>query len=711
MKRTTLVPALVAAVLASVACSSTASVAGGDVASEAVVSPAATTPTVRLLARFRAAQPVDVTGAGDGSGRLFIVEKRGRIRIGRLADNTLLTTPFLDVSGLVSTGGEQGLLGLAFPPGFGSSKQHFYVNYTDRAGDTVVARYRVSSDANRADPASAQRILRVDQPYANHNGGQLAFGPDGCLYIGMGDGGGSGDPLGNGQNTNTLLGKMLRIDVEAGVSPYKVPPDNPFVGRPGYKPEIWALGLRNPWRFSFDRATGAMYIADVGQNRIEEVDYQPAGVGGRNYGWDYYEGSLPYPAGSAPKPKTGLTFPLYEYNHDRGDDCITGGFVYRGARYPSWQGRYFFGDFESGRIWSMSTTTHAVALALDSPLLITTFGQDDSGELYLAEYVDGTVYELRDGSVPPEVPLTRLAGADRYATAAAIARRTYPSGCTTAVVVTGEAFPDALAASSLAGAVGAPVLLTMQDSVPPALASVLATSALGVRDVIIVGGTGAVSGAVEDALRLAGYEVTRVAGVDRYDTAAAVARETVGRLGGAFAGEVFVTRGDLFADALSAAPPAYANGMPVLLVRPDAVPPTTLAALGDIGATKAWVLGGTGAVSNDAASALGIPWTRVFGTDRYATAAAVRTRALAEGWSDGAAVGVASGAAYPDGLAGGAALGASRGFLLLAKPDALPPQTRQALIASQAAARSAWLFGGAGAVNAQVEQLIRWHLP
>lgn len=709
-RRLALPLSLVCMAAVAVACASGVSPARGT-AGPAATQPTASTPSVRLLARFRAAQPVDVTGAGDGSGRLFIVEKQGRVRVGRLSDNALLPAPFLDVRGLVSTGGEQGLLGLAFPPGFGSTKQHFYVDYTDVNGDSVVARYRVSADPNKADAASAERVLWVDQPYANHNGGQIAFGPDGCLYVGMGDGGGSGDPLGNGQRKDTLLGKMLRIDVESGVKPYKVPPDNPFVGNPAYKPEIWALGLRNPWRFSFDRATGSMYIADVGQNRIEEIDVEPAGVGGRNYGWNHYEGSLPFPVGSAPKPTTGLTFPVYEYGHDRGDDCVTGGFVYRGARYPAWQGRYFFGDFESGRIWSMSTTTNAVELALDTPFLITTFGQDDDGELYLAEYMDGTVYELRDGSRPPDVPLVRLGGADRYATAAAIARAAFPSGCTTAVVVTGEQFPDALAASSLAGAVGGPVLLTRRDSVPDVLASVLATGALGVRDVVIVGGRGAVSDRVKVALEQSGYAVTRIEGVDRYDTAANVARETVRRLGPGFSGAAFVVRGDLFPDALAAAPLAYAEGMPVLLVRPGAVPAATKSAIQDLGASRAWVLGGAGAVADATAGSLGVPWTRISGADRYATAAALRARALAEGWTDGSYVGIASGAVFPDGLAGGAAAGVKRGFLLLTKPDLVPAHTRQALIASQAAAREGAVYGGTGAVSTQAEQLIRWHLP
>ncbi|MDI6843403.1 MAG: cell wall-binding repeat-containing protein [Anaerosomatales bacterium] len=698
-----------AAAFAAIACSSSRSTAEGSRGLDPAAQAAVDVPAVRLLARFRATQPVDIVSPRDGSGRLFIVEKPGRIRIGRLADNTLVPTPFLDISALVSTGGEQGLLGLAFPPGYGTSTQNFYVDYTDRNGDTVIARYRASSDPDRADAGSASRVLFVDQPYANHNGGQVVFGPDGYLYIGMGDGGSSGDPLGNGQKKNTLLGKMLRIDVESGVTPYRVPSDNPFVGDPAYKPEIWALGVRNPWRFSFDRATGAIYIADVGQNRIEEIDVQPAGVGGRNYGWNYYEGSLPFPVGSAPKPTSGLTFPVYEYSHDQGDDCITGGFVYRGSQHPSWQGRYFFGDFESGRIWSMSTTSHAVALALDTPFLITTFGEGEDGELYLAEFMDGTIYELKDAKQAPSVAMARVGGSDRYATAAAIAQAAFPSGCTTAVVTTGEDFPDALASSALAGAVSGPLLLTKRDSVPAALASAL--TSLGVRDVIVVGGPGAVSPGVVADLETAGYSVQRVAGDDRYETAAEVARKVANRLGVSYGGEAFVVRGDLFPDALAAAPIAFANGMPILLTRPNAMPASTVAAAADIGVARAWVMGGTGAVSDDAASALSVPWTRIEGRDRYETAAGARSRALQEGWSDGQSLGVASGTTFPDGLAGAAFLGVKRGFVLLTQQDLLPAATRQALIDSQATAASATVFGGTGAVGAQVEQLIRWHLP
>ncbi|MBF8285408.1 MAG: hypothetical protein HW378_4323 [Anaerolineales bacterium] len=255
-------------------------------------------------------EPVDLKHAGDGSGRLFVIEQPGRIRI--VENGELLPDPFLDIEPLVnSRGNEQGLLGLAFYPDYAANGL-FFVNYTDVNGDTVVARYAVSADdPSRADPASAKIILQVDQPFPNHNGGDLVFGPDGYLYIGLGDGGSGGDPQGNGQNLNALLGKMLRIDVNHG-DPYAIPPDNPFAGRAGARPEIWAYGLRNPWRYSFDRATGDLYIADVGQNAYEEVDFQPADSrGGENYGWNKYEGFHAYDGGAT----DGLTMPVAEYAH------------------------------------------------------------------------------------------------------------------------------------------------------------------------------------------------------------------------------------------------------------------------------------------------------------------------------------------------------------------------------------------------------------
>jgi len=336
------------------------------------------------------AQPVHVTHAGDGSGRIFVVEQAGRIRI--LDNGAVLSSPFLDISAKLVCCGEQGLLSVAFPPGF-AAKRYFYVNYT-RAPDgaTVVARYRVSAgNANLADPASEEIVLTIPQPFANHNGGQLVFGPDGYLYIGMGDGGSGGDPLNNGQTPGTLLGKLLRIDVESGVQPYKVPPDNPFLLSAGYLPEIWALGLRNPWRFSFDRLTGDLYIGDVGQGNFEEIDFQPAGdPGGRNYGWNIMEGDSCYPPGTVGCNRTNLALPVFVYDHALGCS-VTGGHVYRGSALPSLQGVYLFGDFCSGRIWGIRKNGAAWdnALLADATLTTTTFGEDEPGNVYVANFATG----------------------------------------------------------------------------------------------------------------------------------------------------------------------------------------------------------------------------------------------------------------------------------------------------------------------------------
>ncbi|TAN39743.1 MAG: hypothetical protein EPN25_10340 [Nitrospirae bacterium] len=341
------------------------------------------------------AQPVHITHAGDKSGRLFAVEQDGRIRIIRAG--RLLAAPFLDISGRVLSGGEQGLLSVAFPPGFASTGR-FYVNYTRRPdGATVIARYRVTLDPDIADPSSEEVVLVINQPFANHNGGQMAFGPEGFLYIGMGDGGSGGDPLNNAQNHASLLGKMLRIDVESGAVPYGIPPTNPFVQSPGYRPEIWALGLRNPWRFSFDRQTGDLYIGDVGQNLFEEVDFQPASsTGGENYGWNVMEASQCYQSASC--SPAGLTLPVAQYDHASGDCSVTGGMIYRGQKYPRLRGVYLYGDYCSGRIrglladgGSFQNTT-----LLDSTLSITTFGDDESGGLYLADQISGSIYRIID---------------------------------------------------------------------------------------------------------------------------------------------------------------------------------------------------------------------------------------------------------------------------------------------------------------------------
>jgi glucose/arabinose dehydrogenase len=351
---------------------SLALLAAGPVAAQPAIS---LVPVAQGLGRIAA-----VTHAGDGSGRLFLTRQTGQVLI--LEGGAVLPTPFLDISGLVSCCGERGLLSVAFHPDY-AENGFFYVDYTDVAGNTVVARYSVSAgDPNRADPASARVILTQVQPFENHNGGQLQFGPDGRLYIGLGDGGSADDPQGNGQNRATLLGKLLRIDVDTG-NPYAIPPDNPFVGQLGTRPEIWALGLRNPWRFSFDRVTGDMWVADVGQSSREEVDFEPAGsTGGRNYGWAQMEGSicrLP-PGGCA-----SFTAPLLEYDHSLGCS-ITGGYRYRGIRFPSLAGVYLFGDFCSGRIWGAreSGGGWTVSQLLDTNLPISTFGEDEDGTLYVA---------------------------------------------------------------------------------------------------------------------------------------------------------------------------------------------------------------------------------------------------------------------------------------------------------------------------------------
>lgn len=334
--------------------------------------------------------PVHLT-APPGDPRLFVVEQPGRIRI--IEDGELLPTPFLDIASKVGSGGERGLLSVAFHPDYASNGR-FYVNYTDRSGDTRIERYTVSAaDPNRADAASAKLILTVAQPFSNHNGGLLLFGPDGMLYIGMGDGGSGGDPQGHGQNKATLLGALLRIDVDGG-DPYAIPPDNPYVGETGARGEIWAIGLRNPWRFAFDPPANRLYVADVGQNRYEEVNVVAADAPGLNYGWNIMEGAHCYPGGSC--NTSGLVVPALEYTHD--DGCsITGGFVYRGAAIPSLVGHYLYADYCAG--WIRSFRYDGAAAADRRELIaggagnILSFGQDAAGELYVLSS-NGRVYRI-----------------------------------------------------------------------------------------------------------------------------------------------------------------------------------------------------------------------------------------------------------------------------------------------------------------------------
>jgi len=317
--------------------------------------------------------PVELTHAGDE--RLFVVEKGGSIKIVN-PDGSVNPTPFLNISSLVSNGSEQGLLGLAFPPDYQTTGR-FYVNYTNTSGNTVIARYNVSEDPNIANP-DGTILLTINQPYTNHNGGSLHFGPDGYLWISTGDGGSGGDPQGNGQNTNTLLGKMLRIDVSG--DSYSIPPDNPFVGSDG-RDEIWAYGLRNAWKFSFDRETNEVWIADVGQNQIEEINKRPANQAGLNYGWRCYEGNNSYNTSGCAAPET-MEFPIATYNHSSGRCSITGGYVYRGTQYPNLIGKYFFADYCSGEIgWVDENGT--LEFLTDTNYFIYSFGEDLNGQLYV----------------------------------------------------------------------------------------------------------------------------------------------------------------------------------------------------------------------------------------------------------------------------------------------------------------------------------------
>ena len=357
-----------------------------------VAAPAVSTPQppaadayglVEIGAGF--AKPLYLTYApGDTGNRLFVVEQNGTIAI--LRDGKRQEPLFLDIRSRVgSNANEQGLLSMAFDPDY-AANGIFYLNYTDRGGTTVVARYRVSADnPDAANVDSEEVLLRVAQPYGNHNGGQIKFGPDGYLYIGMGDGGSGGDPQNHGQDRSTLLGAMLRIDVRTG-GPYVVPADNPFVGQEGVRPEIWNWGQRNPWRFSFDRVTGDLFIADVGQNRLEEISFQPAdSPGGENYGWRLFEGSEQFSGNREGMARREMVFPIAEYG--RAEGCsVTGGYVYRGQQLPALAGNYIFGDYCSGIVWTLTPQADGSWLRtvlLQAPSEITSFGEDAAGEVYV----------------------------------------------------------------------------------------------------------------------------------------------------------------------------------------------------------------------------------------------------------------------------------------------------------------------------------------
>jgi glucose/arabinose dehydrogenase len=354
------------------------------------------------------AQPIGLANAGDGRNRLFVIEQAGVIRILDAGSNSLNPTPFLDISAQVESGGEQGLLGLAFHPDF-ANNGHFYVNYT-RPGSgqdlTVVSRFTVSAgDPESADAGSEAKLMEIPQDASNHNGGDLHFGPDGYLYIAMGDGGGSNDQYEHAQDINSLKGKILRIDVDGSplaedeicglIRNYGIPDSNPFSGANGCD-EIWSYGLRNPWRFSFDRTTGDMLIGDVGQNTWEEINFEPAGSAGINYGWSCREGAHGFPAGNP--CVSSYVDPVLEYDHDSGCS-VTGGYVYRGGA-TAFNGYYFYGDYCSSRVWLAKNTgpawqTSEWTAAADLLVRVASFGEDEKGELYIADRSSGKIFRIQ----------------------------------------------------------------------------------------------------------------------------------------------------------------------------------------------------------------------------------------------------------------------------------------------------------------------------
>jgi len=349
--------------------------------------PSPSFPSIQLESvAGKLAEPLGLLHAGDGSGRVFIVEQQGTIRIfkkGRLSERS-----FLDIRDRVTSGGEKGLLGLAFHPKF-SENRRLFVNYTSPTGGlhTVISEFKIGDNPDAVDPKSERTLLTIPQPYSNHKGGNIVFGPDGYLYIGMGDGGSANDPHSNGQNLSTLLGKMLRIDVDQKEKDraYGIPRDNPFIGQKNAAPEIWAYGLRNPWRYSFDPATRLLYVGDVGQKTREEIDVIQKG---KNYGWNIMEGTICTPGVNPNCDKKGLELPIYDYPRSEGI-AVIGGYVYRGRSIPNLCGAYVYGDYGNGRIWGLrydgiSVTEHR--LLLESRRSISSFGEDEQHELYVVDH-------------------------------------------------------------------------------------------------------------------------------------------------------------------------------------------------------------------------------------------------------------------------------------------------------------------------------------
>ncbi len=655
--------------------------------------------------------PLFVTGDGTGARR-YVVERAGRILV---ADaNSSATGVFLDIRPKVSVVSERGLLGLAFEPGYAVTGR-FYVYYVDASGMTHLSRFRRDpGNANLALPASEVSVLTWQRPFGNHDGGWIGFGPDNMLYVASGDGGSGGDPQGNGQKLSTLLGKMLRLDV-VGAATYAIPPDNPFVGTAGARGEIWAYGLRNPWRNSFD-STGRLFIGDVGQNAWEEIDVAPAGDAGRNYGWRRYEGNHPYPVGSAATSRSGLTFPVVEHAHPSAE-AITGGYVYEGTTYPNMRNTYFYGDFELGKIWGLrqSGSAWSSTLLLDTSLLIPSFGVDDAKRLYLTSFGDGVVYELRDATRYS----TRLAGSDRYNTAVAVATSAWPgwAGVTDVVIASGEdrSASDPLAASGLTwGYRGAPVLLVSSKSTPMSVRTALSQirAANGPIALHIVGGTIAMPPARVTELRAAagsGSTAERVLATgDRYDLAAAIATRMKVLRPAEFPARAFIANGadqSHFSDALSLAPISAATGTPVLLVTRTSVPAATRSALSSLGLTERYIAGGTVPVSESVSVALGLGIgspNRLAGATRYDTSVSVAEKALTAGWCTAGTTAIAG--SIPDAVSSGASVGHLGGVVVLSAQTGLPHGPLGFVRTHAASITQAWVLGGTAVLTDDVRR-------
>ncbi len=664
-------------------------------------------PVPYLTTRYTGlSQPVFVTG--DGAGRTYLVERTGRVLV--IPSPGAAPEVFLDISDKTTTDSERGLLGLAFPPAYAATG-HLYVSYTDLSGNSRVSRFqRDPGNGNRALKASEQNLLTIAQPFANHNGGWVGFGPDGYLYAAFGDGGSGGDPQGNAQNLATLLGKMLRLDVEAGGAGYAIPPGNPFVGLAGARPEIWSRGLRNPWRNSFD-AAGTFYLADVGQNTWEEIDVEPAGAGGRNYGWNRWEANAAYPIGSTPPSKTGFTFPVAAFKHPDAES-VTGGYVYAGAKHPGMAGTYLFGDFVLGWIDGMrpSGAGFTVQRLSTTGTNISSFGTNDAGDLFLCSFTNGVVYEVGDANTYSE----RIAGPDRFAVAATVAARAYPgwSGVTDVVIASGDdaAAADPLSASGLCWAYGAPLLLTSAARTPAQTTAALSAirTANGPIRLHIVGGTRSVPAQRVNELIAAagpGSSAERVlASGDRFALAAAIARRMAATRPADLPSRALIANGAdpaTFFDALALSAVSARTGTPVLLASANSAPGVTTTALNDLGLAERWAAGGTRTLSAATLSALGVPESRrMAGSDRYATSAVVARTALGRGWLSPASFAVA--AKLPDALSGGAASFKTGGPVLATQGADLSAQPAAVLTENRTAASQVWVLGGGASISDEV---------